>query len=98
MSPRATFEPLYKANNSLNFPRENAEDDEKDPLVVNRTATDNNMNGSGPLKHRRNNYAKNFSPSMAGLSSHAPETESILSMKHLSEGGRLMRTTDPVSS
>jgi hypothetical protein len=34
----------------------------------------------------------------AGLSSHAPESESILSLRHLSEGGRKMRTTDPVSS
>ena len=33
-----------------------------------------------------------------GISSHAPESESILSMRHLSEHGRKMRTTDPISS
>ena len=32
------------------------------------------------------------------VSSHAPESESILSMRHLSEGGKRMRTTDPISS
>lgn len=33
-----------------------------------------------------------------GVSSHAPESESILSMRHVPENMKKMRTTDPVSS
>ena len=64
--------------------------DENDPLVAKteRLANRSMMDGC--------KSAKNFaSPS---LRSERPESESQLSMRHLSEGGKAMRTTDPVSS
>ena len=61
--------------------------DEDTPLV----------NKSMHIKKGQDSFNISYEKSAQGLTTNA-DSESMLSMRHLSEGGKAMRTTDPISS
>lgn len=71
--------------------------DDTEPLVAKSHGNCHTVKaGNRSMMDEGHKSGKNFpSPS---LRSERPESESILSMRHLSEGGKAMRTTDPISS
>lgn len=75
---------------------------EKDQLLADKTVQYNApKQRSKSNEKEKTEFVRNFGRSPKGLgdmSSHAPESESILSMRHVDEAGKKVRTTDPVSS
>ena len=61
--------------------------EENDPLV----------NKSMHVKNGQDSFNISYEKLSKGRETNA-DSESLLSMRHLSEGGKAMRTTDPVSS
>lgn len=69
--------------------------DEADPLLNKSCAAPHSSKALTSSK-KSDGRKSRFSPKSYGLTN--AESESILSLRHLSEGGKAMRTTDPVSS